>query len=370
MGWKFLVERKLSLLFDEFITQGQIKKVMKEKLGANFGFDNYRAIEWKVAYIIEEIEEANEIVKEAYLKQGSGFLKSLIDKWELFINDLEKISLGISKKDYSSASDKKLIDELNKLKRAYKNISTALYAPIVIEDLSDEIIKKGIRLYNPGKVGEYFNVLTTSEKENEGTKELRSMLKMAIKLKKGKDIVTDVKKHIKEFGWINTRGFFGEAWSEEEIFERINSMLKENLINRLNELDKYAEKVKKDTKEVLSEIKADKGFRDFIDITKKYVYFRTHRMDVFVKYGFLARPLFKGIARRINLDLEELWYLFSNEIEQAIIDKKDFSKVIEARRKGFGFIRSQEKVVALTGKELEKYKEEHMKEQINKDITE
>lgn len=365
MNWSFKVKRQLSLLFCELINQGDIKKNMKKYLGVDFGFDNYRAVEWNVYYNQDEIDTAERMIKDIYFKEGSDFFKVMINKWELFMKNLEKLSLEIYKKKYSMYSKEELIVELDKLSDAYKLASTALYAPILIEALADDIIKKKLKLYESDKAKNYFNILTTSEKDNESTKEIRSLLEIAIKSKKGENIDSDVDRHIESFGWINTRGFLGDVWSKKEILERVDFVLKKNPDARLNALNNHIEHVKRDTQKVFSDIKANESFRDFVAITKEYVFFRTYRMDMFVKCGFLARPLFREIAKRLNFDLEDLWYLLTNEIKQAFLSNKNFRSVIEERKKGFCYIKNKNKNIALSGKKLEDYKKKNVKEELS-----
>jgi len=370
MKWKFIVKRNLSVLFLEFINMGQTKTGIKKNLGFDLWFASpYRSIEGSVCYTIDNLKKAKNVFKNVYLKKGSKAFKEIFKKWNNFMKDLEKISLEISKKDYSDKTNEELIKEFEKLEKAYYKPGSALMAPLTVGEVAEEEIRKKLEGFKDKE--EYFRILTASEIETEGTKELKSMLKMAVGLKQGKDISSDIKEHIKEFGWINTRGFYGDEWSEEEIRERLNSMLKEDLTARLNRLDKDIEEIKKNTEKILSEVKADKEFKELVYFTKELVYFRTQRMDIYVKAGFLARPLFKEIAKRFNLEMHDIFYLTSDEIKDALKNKKDFTKEINKRKQGFGFlINKNDKVFVLTGKELQEYKEKHVKEEIKKDIKE
>jgi phosphohistidine swiveling domain-containing protein len=370
MKWKFIVKRKLSILFLELINMGQTKTGMKKNLGLSLGFANpYRSVEGGVYYTIENLKKAKDVFKNIYSKKGSKIFKTLLKKWNNSIKNLKKVSLEISKKDYSDKTNEELIKEFEKLEKAYYKPGSALMAPLTIGEIAEEEIRKKLEGFKDEE--EYFRILTASEIETEGTKELKSMLKIAIKLKQGKDISFDIKEHIKEFGWINTRGFYENEWSEKEIRERLNSMLEEDLKERLNRLDKDVEEIKKNTEKILSEVKADKEFKELVYFTKELVYFRTQRMDIYVKAGFLARPLFKEIAKRFDLEMHDIFCLTSDEIKDALKNKKDFTKEINKRKQGFGFfINKNDKISVLTGKELEEYKKKYVKEEIKKDIKE
>ncbi len=368
MEWEFLVKRNLSVLFLEFISGGQIEPNMR-KNGLNYGINHYRSIEGKISNSFEDLSQCIKILKEEYKTKGIKFLRELLQKWNEFTAELEKRSLDISGKDYSNKNKEDLIYAFEELEQAYYRMSTSLYSQTVIENLAEEIIKKKLENRYRKKAIYYFNILTSTDRYSESAKELISLLNIAVKLKREANISKEIKKHIKEFGWINTRGFYGEVWSESEIKERLSSML-DNPEERLKELKKHSDIINKETENILNEINADKEFRELVNITKEFVYYRNYRMDIYVKSGFLARSLFKEIAKRINLNLPDLFYLTTTEIKDALINNELNRAVINERKKEFGFIRNFEKVLVLTGKELEDYKDRCCPESIDKKITE
>jgi phosphoenolpyruvate synthase/pyruvate phosphate dikinase len=368
MEWEFVVKRNLSILFLEFISGGQIESNMK-KIGLNYGINRYRSIEGRISDSVEDINNCIRVLKEKYSVEGTKFLRWLLQKWDDFTVELERISLDISNTDYSNKNKEDLINAFEELEQAYYQMSTSLYSQTVIERLADEIIKRKLENHSLEKSTDYFNILTSTNRDNESTKELISILNIAVKLKKEENISDDVKNHIKEFGWINTRGFYGNAWPEDEIKQRLKFML-ENPEERLKGLKEHLNKIDKETERILSKINADDEFRALVNITKEFVYYRTHRMDVYVKCGFLARPLFKEIAKRINLEMHDILYLTTTEIKDALVNNKVILENINERKKEFGFIRDHEKISILTSRELEDYKEKYCRESIDKSITE
>ena len=364
MKWTIVVRRKLSPLFFFLITKGQIKKEFKKLFNLDSGLDLYRGFKEGIFYSTEELDEVDQFIRKQYKKQGTKIFKDLLKKWQFFMKDLEKQGFEISKKDYSNYTNKELLKEFDRLDEKYHKLGSALYFPVVIERLANDLIKEHLP---KEKEEEYFIALTTTEKENEGTKELESSLKIAVKYQKGEDITEDIKKHIKEFGWINTRGFYKDEWTEKEVLERIKEL--ENPEQRLKQLENFVEEVKEKTNKIFNEINADKNFKDFVKTTKEYVSLRTERMDSFVKAGFYARQLFKEIAKRLNLTFHELINLIPPEIKQAF-EGKDFSKEIKAREKEFGYVRNGEKFFMLTGKELQNYKKDYLPKESLKNIKE
>jgi phosphoenolpyruvate synthase/pyruvate phosphate dikinase len=365
MEWVFIVKRDLSVLFYEFITLGQTKKGMKEILGLDTGYDHYRSIYGDVGYSVKEMDNIHNFFKSEFSKKGAFFFVSLLEKWKKLAESLIGTAVDISKKDLSTFSDKELLNEFDKLSYKYYLFSSSLMAPLNIEKLADEFIKARL------SKEEHFLILTTPERETDDIKELKSMLKIAAKIedrklkldKKDKKLIIEIEKHINEFGWINTRGFYGNAWTVDEIFMRLKDLLNGECKRRLSELEEMHKEVKKKSSVILKEINAGKDLIDFVKVTKEFVAFRTDRMDAFVRAGFIARPLFKEMAKRLNLDLDDFFNLTTKEIKSAF-KGKDYSKILKERRKGFGYILNADKITVISGKELEEYKKKYCKEEI------
>ena len=134
----------------------------------------------------------------------------------------------------------------------------------------------------------------------------------------------------------------------------------------------HPKEVIKQTAQVLKEINANADFKEFVNIVKEYVFFRTYRMEEYTRSGFLARPLFKEIAKRIGLDLNDILNLLSIEIIDALENKTDYKKILTKRKKGFLYLKSKDTLTVLAGKEFEEYKkkEKTNEEKINLDVNE
>ncbi|GAF99702.1 unnamed protein product [marine sediment metagenome] len=70
------------------------------------------------------------------------------------------------------------------------------------------------------------------------------------------------------------------------------------------------------------------------------------------------------------MDMHDIFHLLTAEIKDALRNKKDLSKEINQRKKGFGFFITNNKFSVLSGKELEEYKEKYVKEEVKKEVKE
>tara|TARA_Y100000310_G_scaffold291005_1_gene318593 strand:- start:2505 stop:3914 length:1410 start_codon:yes stop_codon:yes gene_type:complete len=366
MKWKLIVRRPLSPLFFNFITQGKNKKFMKEKAGIDMWYDHYKVVEGAVYYDEDEINRADAYAKKMYDLHGAKFFVDLFKRWQGFVENLEKVTHDISKIEFHNPSNDTLLEQFEKLQESYKLLSTALYTVTIIEKLSNTVIKPKLP---KDKVEEYFAILTTPRKENDGIKENLELYELAIKFKLGQDIKEDIKEHIEKWGWLTTRGFFGNPWNENDVMERIKSI--KDPQKQYDSLSIHLKTIQEQTDNILDEINADNDFRNFIDVEKDYVYFRTERMDAFVRTGFRARNLFYAIADKLNIDLQEVFCLTAEEIKASLKTGNDYSALAKERRQGFALVLlGDEEIQMFSGEALKKFKEQEEKDEIDLFIKE
>ncbi len=371
MKWEFIVKRKLSILFLDLISNGQKTADLKRLFNINNGYNNYLILDNEAYYSQNEVEERTTLTKKLYKTEGPSFFKRFLKVWFNFFDELEKTADKISKKDVKAMTKEEIIEELEKYKYAQTNASSALMFPLLIENLADDILKSKLLHINPAKAEEYFMILASPNKENESTKEMKSILNIALKMKQNKDYTEDLKNHINKFSWINTRGFYGKPWDEEDILERANLIIKEGYPEEtLIHLNSSINKTKEQTKAILKDIEADKELEEFVDITKQLVHFRTYRMDMYVKQGLKIVPLFDEIAERIGIYHEDIFYLTYDEIIDSLKNNTKYNDQIKERKKRFGFYRKEGRLKIYTGDELEELTRKNIKKEINESITE
>lgn len=346
---------------------------MKKNLGLDFGYDHYRSIDQDVVYSQEEVNHVFMKVEQKFKEEGVNFFKYLLDKWGGYAKLVWGKVDEIRKKEFSSYSNKDLIKEFDDLVARYKLFSTSLNLPMAIEPIADREIKGRLEEFfkDMSIVDEYYSILIYPDKETAGTEEVINFYRIASKVKKG-EVPLDLKNnklrslirdHLNKYGWINTRGFYGDSWTEEEIFSRLKQIMEEDCEKKYLELRDNVKVNSKRTQEILNQMDADPDLRDLVEITKKFVAFRTDRMDLYNKSGYMVRNLFSEMAKRLNLDLSDFFSLTVDEVRQALLENKDFSSELNERRKGFGFIFYAGTTKVVTGNELEGYKKELREQQ-------
>ncbi len=335
---KLVVTRKYGLLTSELFIEGlsnpeNYKKLLLLKkffVGSGVIFDRW--------YFGPEINVLGKTLLEKESK-NAGFADKVFSTIYNFGEKMLMESERIKKTDFSRKDSTELVDTFRKFVDIYRTFTVALagwglQAPVEVR------LRKILR--DRSSIDEDLALLTFPIKQNIINQEQEELLKIVIEIQKEKllpkelgdlpkNILHKIQKHIGEFGWM-TRGGIDEFWTSEDVFNRIQDLLKENCAQKLSALEEWREGGKKKSDLLLKELKADKQLCRLVSIAKELVYFRTYRTDYLNLSIFNIRPLLKEIGKRLGYDLTQVSYLRLNEILNfKPIDKRE----IEQRMKNF-----------------------------------
>lgn len=170
----------------------------------------------------------------------------------------------------------------------------------------------------------WLKVLTYPVKDNEHTKEERAFYALveAVKIKES-DVDERIRAHVKEFAWIGSRGGWWElAWTEKDVRERIEQFIEQKKdpqeelrqlnLSRLERQESGVQLYKQLDIQVGSELD------EWIQLAKEFAYIRTWRTDVVYRALHRAQFLFAELAQRIGVDVFDLCYVTSDEVQQSL----------------------------------------------------
>ena len=121
-------------------------------------------------------------------------------------------------------------------------------------------------------------------------------------------MTNDIKAHVKEYEWLNSRYGEENPYMVEEAEDRLAEVDREIF---LKEWDESKEKVKKAVgraKELLGEDES------VVDMMQFIMYYRTQRTDIMNKAGYMYIPKFKMIAEEKGLTYRELLHCLYSEV--------------------------------------------------------
>jgi|APSaa5957512535_1039671.scaffolds.fasta_scaffold01563_16 phosphohistidine swiveling domain-containing protein len=355
-GWIKIVERQNCPLFLNLICSGMTDEYTKKILGEELGYDFYVYLNGEVYISSESSKNIEKKFNSLISKKGLVSIESFLEKWYQVSNRLLETSRG--SKDYVHKSNGEVSEFFLKITGVFHSLSTALMLVVPVGKYLEEQIKGFLIDKGRKDIERELFVLTRPDKKNENELEYESIKKISELIKEG-NLSLDgsderlnelIEEHINEYGHINSGRYFRDAWSKKDILNRLSSKLKENTKETLFGGEKG----------LLSELKLSAKEKKIVAIAKKYAYFRTYRMNVFVKAGFLLRDLLFEIAKRLKIGFDELIYMTPGEVISCLNSELDASVVeIKQRFETYGYYVKDGYVETFSGDNYLKFKEKY-----------
>jgi len=279
------------------------------------------------------------------LKPGKIILKRLesSDKLMQRIEQVNKREIPIMLKaaeklsgDLSKASGKDLNKRYNNWLSKFISMMTYSVMCTVMEmeeplfsNKVEKIIK--FKIKDKNKLGELFQILSSSSRITVAFKEEVDLLKLKIKKLNNQLTDNDIKKHLKKYAFISF-GYNGPAWQVKDIKQRLNSLpnkvgnlLKEKL--ELNgELIKRQKQIEKSLKFNKKELRLIHSLRDlgFWKFERKFLNQKAH---------VLMEDFINEICKRNQLTKKQAYMIAPNEMKEVLLNNKVDTNLLNERLK-------------------------------------
>ncbi len=259
--WHFWLDRPFGLFVASLFGPG---KEVYEKIGLPVEFDAFVFQDggW---YESKQVFEKMEVAMKEYLKTHSLF--EVTKKMEKFHREKKKRIVEM-------AADKKgnAIEQLKELRDIFLTVTAFIWVTHALEDHYNKVLQSEVPKYVKENVDLFIGDASFPEK-----KTAQGFFEEAMRNGEKPEKIAQ------EYGWIRARDGFADPFTVEEIKE-----LTKNL--------KPATPHK--------EIDVPKQLQKLFTEVKELVYFRTYRTDVFYELLFLARPIFKRVAKHYNFSYD------------------------------------------------------------------
>ncbi len=341
VDWIKLMERKNTILFLNLIIRGECSRdFMAKIIGDGLLATTYQMSLCDIFYVSSsEQEKIHDHLRERILGEGYAFLHTFVRIWEDGVKDLLDFSKKINTEDVPDEIQE-ISSRMSELFDKNRVVSTSLKLPLFIEPFLEDEVRKIIkkRDYIEDRHEGLFELLIRPLKLSETEKEYRALLMLASQITGGSDDEELIEAHGNEFGWLNTARLYGEPWTKEDVMRKIANI--DNPVTRLKEVDVKEKTESKRYDVAVAELNLSAGEKEAIGIAKEYVYYRTLRIEAFLKAGYLARPFYEKTAKRIGVKYKDFINLTIEEIlkslkEGMICVDRD---ALLSRNKAFAFV--------------------------------
>jgi phosphohistidine swiveling domain-containing protein len=339
--WVRLFKRESELLIVYQVPIG--RKYYPETLRIDFQPRNLKHEGWFYYADKRDLIQEYSVVKQQWGK-NPAFLTWLADRMEMDGEDLvgktRKLAIGLKEK-----TNYELRDTFKKCDDLFSRYMPFVWIIFTVEKLLTDSIKIEVReklAVSDEEIGQYLNtLLSVPFKESATVREQRQMLKTASLLKKAGHLNPEIEDRIfeiyKEFYWAGAMRvgwtYLKDSYSLDHYLSLVGALTQGNPDKDLEKLDQTASDLRKEYDEFLSRRPLNKDIIRLANLLRRFIFLRTYRGEIVVKTMANIRPVLEEIAGRFGLRLEDIVYLTSDEIIEALGNGR--LPEYETRKKGY-----------------------------------
>ncbi len=284
----------------------------------------------KLFFDLEELNKARETVLnwKSLAKNTKNITKKFMKIAESYNTFLEK-NKGIDFEHISKDELKKIYKEY--LNNNYNLIPYSFIMSMVVEEVMTKKLIARLACENAEKI---CLQLVSPNKISATTREYRSRIELA-RLAQTKEFQTAVDKHIKKFAWLSVYRPTDAPLSRDELVKSIQKMQDMPF-----------------TAEAVHSVELDRDTDQLVQILKENAWIRTYRRELMCKGFFVMRPMYKRIAKEMNVNFEDLNKIACWEIE-TFLDTGQYVSLeeIERRSNDFTLVRLGGNTIIISGQD-------------------
>ncbi len=128
-----------------------------------------------------------------------------------------------------------------------------------------------------------------------------------------------MEKHFQNYCWLPFM-YEGPSWKKEYFIKAIKSSLQEkiNAKKMLEGIQKVEQELEKQQKEFLKKLDLSKDEKELVFFVQNQIYLKGLRKDAMYFGSYSSEPLFKEIAKRLHLTLDQVRYSLKQELVKAL----------------------------------------------------
>ena len=371
-------------LYDMMILQQPTvgKNIMTEAVWLQKGYDNTGTY-FKISELRSLIEKTLEVIS-----NDPQRISRVHQTAFRYNRDLFRLAGVYLKTDFRKLSNSGLAKKYNQIINLFIRshgyaLPTTWFLDSDGEDFSSLLFKKietrldilNLKL-NPA---ETFTVLTTPDQQSLAVKEEIESIKVALTIKgdpKARNIFIRnssrkiekkldslnppikrlIKSHFKKWRW-QSYTYMGPAYDLDYYLEVWSGLLKQkiNLEKELSRLLSEPEKIKRAKAEIVKILGLPTADRKTFKIAQEIIYLKSYRKDAWFFTCFALEGLYKEIGRRLDLSLNQVWFMSWQEVGRAL-KKGDFPiETINQRMNFCAYRQKGLKAYFYTGRQAEKF---------------
>ena len=350
VDWQNLINRKETLLFFTLVD------------GSYAFFKDATGIPWKPKYVIRGFSgdiyydhPSLARLSELFTQGGLPLLQKYYNRMVKSYETLDSLTKKIEKTDWKNKNQKELLKAYTSFVHAAKHSANFLTSLNIADRVLSSFLIDALPHTTPEQKQQWLSELVFSRHENDYLKEQRSFYQLVQAYKK-KDFNKKLKKHLIQFAWIGSRGYwFNRTWTEKDILIRIKSFLEQHKDSRKESsaLQDLKKNQLKTYQLRIQQLKPSLKLLWLIRLAQDFAYRRTWRTDIYYHAGYRLRFLLHEIARQAQVTLPDITYLSYREVFNLIKNQTlpILPQELQQRKKAFCSLLLEDQPYILSGAE-------------------
>jgi phosphohistidine swiveling domain-containing protein len=298
----------------------------------------------KTDYYLDDKQHKKYIVGLYKLLKNKKFIKNFHQAAQLVLENILANTKRVLGQDLSLLTNKQLLSLytnfiLPNLEQFYIRMWTVFNIGEPLAELVSQ--KLFLILQDRARADKYLLKLSSPLVPNDVLNERLDSLRLAIKKPKvsAKNFRELLKKHCDKYRHIPMFDFDHLPYTYQYFYQEIKKIKKP--AKELQEIKKLFASRRREFKDIVSVLKADRNFKNLLYFLKENVFLRDYRDMIRQKYNLELRKFYMAVGQRLSLNIDEVAILTNREIIKYLKSGKKFPHSIIRQRKS-AFLLKQE----------------------------
>ena len=302
--------------FFNLISLGIYDENCENILGFPLGVNAFRNHNREIGYKLDEFQKGEHIIANELRVRGPAYFITLADKLDALGRELVSFCQETATRTY--VSEEMLCADIETVMSKARAYSPALALVNGIEPVIENELREMIHraLADEKSREDAFQIFTTSERIDETEYELDEIRTLQMEMKAGgitspddPRIAPAIREHLEKWKWI----FVGRSGEKDDVLAIMKDRLRKDIATQSIHDKKDAVRI--ETQQWLARTGIDE---EYVDLVKMYVYFRTHRMNLFLQSSYYLTELLAQAAHILHMPFDLVQQMSFQEILAAL----------------------------------------------------
>ena len=344
-NWKFYVSRKFNCFVENTEIYASLEKYQNELLGFEIATQNYLCLNGD-EYLLDSDFELLCKKLDNYLQNDINFFEKFAKIEFDLVEEIKDYLKYLKNKNLETLSFNELYEEMEMFNNLYiKSFIPGMTRPedYLIYRLEKELINEN---FSEKDIEIIFSKISTCPNyfQLSYSEEPLDLLKLALKIKNGKNVEELIDEHVQQYSWI--RGpveFEDTAFTKEDYLLRLDNLINDDIEEKIENINNVRKNNDIEYEKILEQYNFTHRAKKLITAIRNFIFLRTYTTEYSDHLFYVGRhTIFEEISNRTRIENKNLIMLDDKEIldilkNQGIISR-EIKNVLENRKKGFAMI--------------------------------